>query len=634
MEAVIDHSNLLQTALELCPTPMLMADARGEIVLVNRELGRQFGYAREELVGQPVALLIPGGLRADASPANGISVSVRRKDGSGITVGIRLQPIQAGAGDFVLASIVDPDERLRQESAHRAALEDRLEFERVLTDLPFQFLNVPEERVDDVIRQALDRICTTFGVDRSHFFRIDAEGGMSVVAVWPATGFPTTDSPVPGHERFPWVIDRLVAGTVVTFSTLEEIPSEIDRANYRAVETKSAVVVPLTVEGTVVGALEFASVRAERSWPHEVVHRLTAIGSVFDQVLGRQQRDRALRATLLELQSLRTALHQENVHLRRGEHDRLRPPTIVGRSPAIQRVLAQIQQVAPTDATVLLRGETGTGKELFAAYIHELSSRHARPMVRVNCAAIPATLIESELFGRERGAFTGALARQVGRFELGNHSTTFLDEIGDLPPEVQLKLLRVLEERTVERLGNPRPITVDTRILAATHRDLEQLTAEGAFREDLYYRLNVFPIHVPPLRERVEDIPLLLWRFVEEFSRAFGKRIDAIDDESLTLLQEYSWPGNVRELRNVVERAMIVASGRRLTITPPSAAPAPPRHGTKLVDVEKEHIRGVLASTGWRIRGAAGAAEQLGLKPTTLETRIAKLGLKRPGHRS
>ena len=212
-------------------------------------------------------------------------------------------------------------------------------------------------------------------------------------------------------------------------------------------------------------------------------------------------------------------------------------------------------------------------------------------MVRVNCAAIPATLIESELFGREKGAFTGALARQIGRFELADHSTIFLDEIGDLPLEVQVKLLRVLEERTIERLGSPRPIAVDTRIIAATHRNLEQRIADGAFREDLYYRLNVFPIHVPPLRERVEDIPLLVWRFVDEFSKAFGKRIDSIDKDSLTALQQYAWPGNIRELRNVVERAMIVRD--RPTTDHPAAAIGRDavKRSPQLLDVEKEHIR-------------------------------------------
>jgi formate hydrogenlyase transcriptional activator len=321
-----------------------------------------------------------------------------------------------------------------------------------------------------------------------------------------------------------------------------------------------------------------------------------------------------------------------DVFLRREERDRLKLTRVVGQSVAIRRVLEQIQQVAGTESTVLLLGETGTGKELFATQIHEMGTRRARPMVTVNCAAIPATLIENELFGREKGAYTGALARQVGRFELADRSTIFLDEIGDLPPDVQVKLLRVLEERQIERLGSPRAIAVDTRIIAATHRNLEERIAEGAFRDDLYYRLNVFPIRVPPLRERVEDIPLLVWRFVDEYAKAFGRRIDTIDKDSLLAMQQYTWPGNIRELRNVVERAMIVATTRRLTITVPQTSAVASRRSSKLIDVETEHIRMVLDSTAWRIRGVGGAADRLGLKPTTLETRLAKLGLKRPGH--
>ena len=304
--------------------------------------------------------------------------------------------------------------------------------------------------------------------------------------------------------------------------------------------------------------------------------------------------------------------------------------SIVGQSAAMRRVVEQIQQVAETDSTALLLGETGTGKELLAGQIHERSARRSRSMVRVNCGAIPATLIESELFGREKGAYTGALSRQIGRFELADRSTLFLDEIGDLPAEVQVKLLRVLEEREIERLGSPRPIRIDTRIIAATHRNLEQKIAEGTFREDLYYRLNVFPIHVPPLRERVEDIPLLVARFVSDFSKSFGKRIDAIDETSMAALRQYSWPGNVRELRNVVERAMILATTRVLAIPVPQSVVPTQARSARLTDVERDHIRTVLESTGWRIRGTSGAADRLGLRPTTLETRMAKLGLRRP----
>jgi transcriptional regulator with GAF, ATPase, and Fis domain len=310
--------------------------------------------------------------------------------------------------------------------------------------------------------------------------------------------------------------------------------------------------------------------------------------------------------------------------------EQLEPSGIVGKSAAVRRVLDQVQQVASTDSTVLLLGETGTGKEIFGTQIHALSGRRARPMVRVSCSAIPSTLIESELFGREKGAFTDAFARQVGRFELADRSTIFLDEIGDLPPEVQVKLLRVLEERQIERLGSPQAVHVNVRIIAATHRNLEQRVADGSFREDLFYRLNVFPIQIPPLRHRADDIPLLIWRFVEWFSKAFRKRIDTISPENMAALQQYPWPGNIRELRNVVERAMILAPGTQLTIPLPAPSAAAVRRSVKLADVEKDHIRSVLDSVGWRIRGAGGAADQLGLRPTTLETRMNRLGLRRP----
>ena len=230
-------------------------------------------------------------------------------------------------------------------------------------------------------------------------------------------------------------------------------------------------------------------------------------------------------------------------------------------------------------------------------------------MVRVNCAAIPTTLIESELFGHEQGAFTDARARKLGRFEIANRSTIFLDEIGDLPPEVQVKLLRVLEERQIERLGSSASIAIDTRIVAATHRDLEQRIADGSFREDLFYRLNVFPIRVPALRERAEDIPALVWRFVDEYSAAYGKRIAAIPEQNMTALRHYSWPGNIRELRNAVERAMILATRPELTIPVPNAASQAANNSTRLDDVQKTHIRNVLETTGWRIRGIGGAAD-------------------------
>jgi transcriptional regulator with GAF, ATPase, and Fis domain len=321
-------------------------------------------------------------------------------------------------------------------------------------------------------------------------------------------------------------------------------------------------------------------------------------------------------------------LAQENVTLREEVRRRLTPGHIVGKSAAIRHSLTLAEQVAATDSTALLLGETGTGKERFANYIHECSRRRNRLMIVVNCSAIPTPLMESELFGRERGAYTGALSRQVGRFELAHGSTLFLDEVGELPIEVQVKLLRVLENHTIERLGNPKPIPIDVRIIAATHRDLAAAVRDGRFRQDLYYRLEVFPIHVPPLRERPEDIPDLVRTFVEELTRSMGKRIEEIDARSLDALAGYSWPGNVRELRNVVERAMIRSTGPTLSIeVPHGSADMASRPSV----AGRAHIEQVLHDTGWRIRGPHGAAARLGLKPTTLESRIRKLGLTRPG---
>jgi formate hydrogenlyase transcriptional activator len=314
--------------------------------------------------------------------------------------------------------------------------------------------------------------------------------------------------------------------------------------------------------------------------------------------------------------------------IRRESATTQRDGAIVYCSEAIRSVLDQVHLVAPTGATVLLLGETGVGKEMFAEAIHQSSPRQRRQMIRVNCAAMPATLIERELFGHERGAFTDAWTRQIGRFEAAHQSTLFLDEIGELPLEMQAKLLRVLEARTIERLGSSSSIKVDVRIIAATNRDLEQAVKDGTFREDLFYRLNVFPITIPPLRERVEDIPALVWAFVDELSAAFGRTIDWISNRSLQELQRYPWPGNVRELRNLIERELIAAQGQ--VLTPRVPQPAAGRTGSaRLVDVQTEHIRAVLESCGWRIRGASGAAQRLGIKPTTLESRMARLGIAR-----
>jgi len=305
---------------------------------------------------------------------------------------------------------------------------------------------------------------------------------------------------------------------------------------------------------------------------------------------------------------------------------------IIGNSPALESVLEQVEQVAPTDSTVLIQGETGTGKELVARAIHNLSARCGRPFVKLNCAAIPFDLLESELFGHERGAFTGAIAQKTGRFELADKGTLFLDEVGDIPPGLQPKLLRVLQEQEFERLGSTRTHRVDVRLVAATNRNLVDMVKRSQFRSDLYYRLNVFPVPLPPLRARSEDIPALVKHFVEIYARRMDKQIEHIPPETMSALTSYQWPGNIRELQNFIERSVILSSGS--VLCPPlaslrAAAETEALEAVTLEDAERDHIRKILEQTRWVVAGPKGAAARLGIKRSTLYFRMQKLGISR-----
>ncbi|MBS3953374.1 MAG: sigma 54-interacting transcriptional regulator [Methylomicrobium sp.] len=341
-----------------------------------------------------------------------------------------------------------------------------------------------------------------------------------------------------------------------------------------------------------------------------------------------------LKSALDEICHLKEQIQQENIYLKTEIACHKVAGQIISKSEVMQEVLGYVQQVAPTMASVLIIGETGTGKELLATAIHQASPRKDRAMIRVNCAAIPAALLESELFGREKGAYTGALSKQIGRFELADGSTLFLDEIGELPLNAQVKLLRVLQEKEIERLGNPKPIKIDVRLVAATNRNLFQEVVEGRFREDLYYRLNAFPIQVPPLRMRKQDIPKLVETFTNEFAKAIGKSIQCVSKASMQRLCNYDWPGNIRELRNVIERAVILANAPILSVDTPhnqmTTKTLAKNDLELLADVERAHILKVLEACGWRVSGQNGAAQRLGLKPTTLESRMKKLGVRRP----
>jgi PAS domain S-box-containing protein len=335
-----------------------------------------------------------------------------------------------------------------------------------------------------------------------------------------------------------------------------------------------------------------------------------------------------LRTRLQEIESLKERLEKENVYLQEEVKLLIEQTDIVDQSAGMKKVLGQAAQVARTESTVLLLGETGTGKELMARAIHRMSSRKDRSLVTINCASLPPTLIEGELFGREKGAYTGALTKVIGRFEIADGATLFLDEIGEIPLELQSKLLRVLETGQFERLGSTKSLHTDVRIIAATNRDLSREVASGKFRRDLFYRLNIFPIVIPPLRDRPEDIPPLVWAFVKEFQKRMGKEIESISRKSMEGLQAYSWPGNVRELRNVVERAMIVNTGKTLVIPLSEGLPSEVEATDNLEDTERKLILSVLQKTGWRVGGPAGAAKILGLKRSTLYSKMKKLGIK------
>jgi formate hydrogenlyase transcriptional activator len=384
---------------------------------------------------------------------------------------------------------------------------------------------------------------------------------------------------------------------------------------------------PLTTARQRLGALAFLSRKAAAYDGADVDY----LQLVANQVAVAVENARAFEY----IEKLKEKLTQEKVYLEeeiRTEHNF---DEIVGESAALRRVLREVETVAPTDSTVLIRGETGTGKELIARALHQLSPRRDRTFVKINCAAIPTGLLESELFGHEKGAFTGAITQKVGRFELAHQGTLFLDEVGDIPAELQPKLLRVLQEQEFERLGSTRTLRVHVRVVAATNRDLARMVADGRFRSDLYYRLNVFPVVLPPLRERRGDVPRLVRHFAQKVARRMGRLIETIPAEAMDALVSYPWPGNVRELENVIERAVILSPGPALRLNLgdlQAAGPveAPPASAVTLADAERDHILGVLRETGWVLGGPNGAAARLAMKRTTLQSKMKKLGIARP----
>jgi formate hydrogenlyase transcriptional activator len=431
-----------------------------------------------------------------------------------------------------------------------------------------------------------------------------------------------TELPRLQESRNGWVLDH---GVPLITHDMRDPPPFLEHAALIQGGLRSAVSVPMSVKGKIIGTLHVGS-RVCGAYGSDEASLLLGIG---------EQVALAIENLLAyeEIAALKSRLEEENVYLQEEVRTEAEFGDIVGESPAVLGVLASVRKVAKTDSTVLVTGETGTGKELIVRAIHDLSRRKDRLLVKVNCAALPAGVIESELFGHERGAFTGALTRKVGRFELANRGTLFLDEVGDLPLELQAKLLRVLQDGEFERVGGTQTLKVDVRVIAATNRDLGRAVAEERFRADLFYRLNVFPIVLPPLRKRLQDVPRLARHFAMLYASKMGKKVGPLNADALDRLTGYAWPGNVRELQNVIERAVIVSPDGRFELGDFAAAPdggsAKAQQARSLEDIERQHIISVLDETGWRVSGERGAAKILGLKRTTLEARMRKLEISR-----
>jgi formate hydrogenlyase transcriptional activator len=525
-------------------------------------------------------------------------------------------------------------------SAERHAPEKRLEFEKFLADLSARFVALPPDRVDDEIRNALEKVLEFFQIDRCNLFQLlpgktlfQVTHNADVDGISP---YPV-GTPLP-VSLFPWASKKLAEQReVISFARLEELPAEAatDKQAFEKFGIRSGLYIPIAALRSTEYSLAINSASNDRNCPEEYIPRLRLLGELFVNTLERGRSELALLERLDEIERLKLQLEKENLYLREEIKTIQGFEKIVGKSDTLQYILFRVKQVASTDATVLILGETGTGKGLIAHAIHELSARKDRPMITVNCAALPGNLIESELFGREKGAFTGAHARQVGRFEVADGGTIFLDEIGEMPPELQAKLLRVLEEGEFERLGSPKTIKVNVRVIASTNRDLEAEVKNKRFRGDLFYRLNAFPISIPPLRMRSEDIPELVSYLVDKYARKYGRKYETVPKSMTKALQDHPWPGNVRELEHVIERAVITSPGPVLRLadaleSKPVAGAVADGPAKGLEAVERDHILKVLQETLWKVEGENGAASILGLHPNTLRSRIKKLGIKRP----
>ncbi|MCP5091354.1 MAG: GAF domain-containing protein [Gammaproteobacteria bacterium] len=519
----------------------------------------------------------------------------------------------------------------------KAALLRRRKFQALVAAVSSKLVKVPDESADATVEKCMRAVCRFADADRSTMFWLDENQSTADIAyIWSPDG--SSLGPVAMY-KFPYFAERLLKGEIVQVDDVSRLPenSKIDSSTLEDLGVKSLMVLPLVVAGDTVGGITFGRLEKPKDWTEQDVEDLTVFAELFGNFVLRLKSRRALDEAMLKLEQATDRLKAENVYLREEIELSHGFDEIVGQSDAVLRCLRLVEQVAPTTAPVLISGETGTGKELIARAIHELSSRCNRPLVKVNCAALPANLVESELFGHEKGAFTGADNAKRGRFDLAHGSTLFLDEIGEIPVELQAKLLRVLQEGEFDRLGGTKTVKVDVRVIVATNRDLVEAVKNGEFRSDLYYRVNTFPIVIPALRDRGDDIQLLTEHFVHVHATPLGREVTEISSEMMNQLCQYHWPGNVRELEGIVQRALISSSGPILDLAEPLVIEMEEANGStgttsgsNLRLIEREHIVAVLEDASWKISGNSGAAAKLGIPPSTLRSKMKKLSIARP----
>lgn len=519
----------------------------------------------------------------------------------------------------------------------KAALENRRMFQALVASISSRLVMAPDDEVDAIIEDCMKDMCGFADADRSTIFWLNADGvSASAAYIWSPDGNPfgrVSMREIPEYRK------QLRAFKPVIIDDVANLPEKFktDKLALEKWHIKSIVVLPMVVGGEVVGGMTCGRLKRQKGWSDQAVEDLKVFAELFASFVLRLKSRRALDDALSRLQDATERLEAENVYLRQEIELTHGFDEIIGRSDAMLRSLQLVEQVASTRTPVLIMGETGTGKELIARAIHELSDRGSRPLVKVNCAALPANLVESELFGHEKGAFTGADNAKRGRFDLADGSTLFLDEIGEIPIELQAKLLRVLQEGEFDRLGGSSTVKVDVRLVAATNRNLADAVLSGEFRSDLYYRINTFPVELPALRDRGDDIQLLAEYFVNVHAPRLGREVNEISAEMMNQLRRYRWPGNVRELESIVQRALISSSGPVLDLAEPllddARVAGQSSESEAVADlklIEREHIVAVLEDSSWKISGDSGAAAKLGIPPSTLRSKMKKLSIARP----